>query len=74
MRIKNVSEQLQGFAMEVVRCVEKVKEEGFTTDQAIEITRLAIDDIRIDVEHHKNKQLEDLAHAVDKIAEMIRYK
>ena len=72
--IKNVSDQLTGFAMEVVECVEKVKDQGFNTDQAIEITRLAIEDIRIDIEHHKNRQLEDLAHAVDKIAEMIRYK
>lgn len=72
--IENITDQLDGFAMEVANCVRKIEKEGFTTNQAIEITKIAVNDIKVETSHHKNKRLRDIADSLLKIADAFEEK
>lgn len=58
--IENITDQLEGFADEVRVAVEKNMKLGFTADQAIEIVRIAVEDIKAECMWHSvTKESED---------------
>ena len=69
--IENITDQLDGFAMEVVSCIRKIEKAGFTKDQAIEITKIAVEDIKAEVKHHQNKRLRDISESLCEIADSL---
>lgn len=66
--VENITDQLSGFAMEVVTCVKEIEKQGFTKDQAIEIAKIAVEDIKAEVAHHQNKLLRELSESLAEIA------
>ena len=60
MRIDNITDQIHLFMEDIRIEVENLKAMGFTTEQAIEITRLGIESMKTEVEHHKEHQLEKI--------------
>ena len=70
--IENITDQLDGFAMEVVSCVRKIENEGFTKAQAIEITKIAVEDIKAETSHHQNKRLREISESLYEIAASLR--
>lgn len=70
--IENITDQLDGFAMEVVSCVRKIESAGFTKAQAIEITKIAVEDIKAETNHHQNKRLREISESLYEIAASLR--
>ena len=67
--IANLSDQLEGYAQEVALTVEKVSEQyGVTQGFAMRIVEAAINDMMMDVNHHKNYHLELIADSLHDIA------
>ena len=67
MDIENITDQLLGFTEEVEEAVSRMKEKGYSVDQAIKIVELGIRDIEAEVKYHKNKRLERIAEAIENL-------
>ncbi|MCS6131807.1 hypothetical protein DWV13_09200 [Clostridium botulinum] len=55
--IENLTDQLLWFAEEVEKVVSKMVNKGYSKDQAIEIVRIGVEDIKAETMHHKNEAL-----------------
>lgn len=64
---ENLTDQLKGFAGEVASCVEWLEKMGYTRAEAIEITRIGVEDIKAETYHHKNKKLQQLADRIESL-------
>ena len=53
--IENLTDQLELFTTEVELIVSKVVKAGYTKEQAIEITKHGVENIKAETMHHKNK-------------------
>lgn len=61
--IECITDQLLGFTEEVEEVVRKFVRLGYTKDQAIKIAELGIEDIKVEVEHQRNKRIDKLIEA-----------
>ncbi|QAA30326.1 hypothetical protein [Clostridium manihotivorum] len=52
--IKNLTDQLNGFTQEVEQVVAEIIEKGYSKNQAIEIVRIGVEDIKVEVMHQSN--------------------
>lgn len=66
--IDNLTDQLGCFASEVAQCVQDLEAKGFSRPDAIQLTQLAIEDIKAETLHHKNKRLRDITDALEALA------
>lgn len=66
--IENLTDQLEMFTLEVVGCIETVEKRGFTREQAIEIVRIGVENIKAETSHHRNKRLAEIGEAVEHLA------
>lgn len=64
MEIKNLTDQLEGFTVEVLQVIKMVEANGFTKDQAIKIVELGIKDIEAETMHQKNKKLDYIGESL----------
>lgn len=69
--IECITDQLLGFTQEVEEVVRKIVKQGYTKDQAIRIVELGIEDIKAEVEHQRNKKLDELIEAYNRRTEII---
>lgn len=70
--IENLSDQLEGYAQEVATTVKKISKQYDVTESfAMRITEAAINDMMMDIKHHKNYHLELIADSLQMIAESI---
>lgn len=54
--IENITDQIEGYADEVARAVQREKERhGYTTEQAIEIVRIASQNMQVECWWHRLK-------------------
>lgn len=62
MKVKNITDQLIGFTDEVADAVEHIQDKQFTREEALEIVKLGIYSMFVEVLHHKlgNLQISDL--------------
>lgn len=63
--IECITDQLLGFTEEVETVVSTFIRKGYTKDQAIRIVELGIEDIKAEVEHQRNKRIDQLIEAYD---------
>lgn len=68
MDIENITDQILGYAQEVLSCVEEIKYRGYSTEEAIKITELGIRDMEVETKHQLNKKLNTIANALDYIS------
>lgn len=52
-------------------CISTFIRKGYTKDQAIRIVELGIEDIKAEVEHQRNKRIDQLIEAYGRRTEMI---
>ena len=70
--IENLSDQLKGYAEEVARAVESISEQyEITREFALLIVQTGIENMKIDVEHHRNFHIELISDALSEIAAAI---
>ena len=69
--INHVTDQLQGYAGEVANCVRTLEKSGFSREEAIEITKIAVEDIKAEVQHLRNKRLDGIIGAIEQLADSI---
>lgn len=54
MIIENITDQLLGFTQEVEEIVSDMVKKGYTKDQAIELVRIGVEDIKAEEMHQYN--------------------
>lgn len=59
MIIENITDQLLGFTQEVENVVSNMVKKGYTKDQAIELVRIGVEDIKAEVMHQYNHIMRD---------------
>lgn len=69
--IECITDQLLEFTQEVEEVVRNIVKQGYTKDQAIRIVELCIEDIKAEVEHQRNKRLDELIEAYNRRTEII---
>ncbi len=69
--IECITDQLLEFTQEVEEVVRNIVKQGYTKDQAIRIVELGIEDIKAEVEHQRNKRLDELIEAYNRRTEII---
>lgn len=70
--IENLSDQIIGYSEEIGNAVEKISEKfGVSNESAISIVQTAIENMKLDVSHHKNYHLELIADALNNCAAAI---
>lgn len=69
--INNITDQIVGFALEVVQTIESIEEQGFTREQSIKIAELAIKDMEVEVLHQKNKKLDAIRESIYMISQSL---
>lgn len=70
--IANLSNQLEAYSQEVAGIVDKIScQYGTSKEFAMCIVEAAINDMMMDVSHHKNYHLELIANSLEMIAEAI---
>ena len=67
--INNITDQIEGFADEVVGVIRRIEKQGFTTEQSIRIVELAIKDMEVEVLHQKNKKLDAIGESIYMISQ-----
>lgn len=71
--IEHQSDQLEGYAQEVARTVEKISEQyEISKEFALLVVQTAVENMKIDVEHNRNYQIELIADALEDIAAALR--
>ncbi len=63
-RIKNLSDQLEGYSEEIERYVRKFKEKGYSEKASLEIIKLGATAQFVDVFHHIDEALRDLNQVI----------
>ena len=69
--IENITDQLLGFTEEVANVVEVIESKGFSREHALKIVELGIEDIKAEVEHHRNKKITQLSESMELLGERI---
>lgn len=69
--IECITDQLLGFTEEVETVVSTFIRKGYTKDQAIRIVELGIEDIKAEVEHQRNKRIDQLIEAYGRRTDII---
>lgn len=69
--IENITDQLLGFTEEVANVVEVIESKGFSREHALKIVELGIEDIKAEVEHHRNKRITQLSESMELLGERI---
>ena len=71
--IEHQSDQLEGYAQETARTVEKISEQyEISKEFALSVVQTAVENMKIDVEHNRNYQIELIADALKDIADAIK--
>lgn len=70
--IENLSDQVVGYSEEIANAIEDIsKRYDVSKEFALLIVQTAIEDMKMDVEHHKHAQIEIMANAAVDIANSI---
>lgn len=70
--IENLSDQTIGYSEEIGNAVEKIsKKFGVSSEFALLIVQTAIENMKLDVSHHKNYHLELISDALNNCAAAI---
>lgn len=63
--IENLTDRLKGFTEEVEAEVRNLVNCGYSINQAIEIVKIGVEDIKAETMHHLNKKLHALVEAYE---------
>ena len=68
-RISHISDQLNGYSSEIADAVWEIRAQGYTSEEAIKIVGLGIQNIKTDVEHERNGLLKEFIEVINKSIE-----